>query len=258
MGVVRKGMLVAAMCVSWQWVARTSCTRRTCAVAAEPRASGQATAKPPISRKADPAQLTALHGEIAAARREDRRAAEASSVSRRPAHRRRRRPQLAGIESDDRPGHRQDDGQRPGRRPVRRRPSDARRNRQGDARQGRGAIKKDYAGKHVRVDGHTDADPIKVQASGRQPGPVRRARPRRRRSTWCSRASPATHIDARGFGSDKPRQEQGRATAAWKSSSRRGSHGRCTSDFRRGDACVALLFCPHVGRRRRRPYNGCP
>ena len=79
MGVVDgMGLLVAAIAASSCWP--SGCqnklhdeNKQLCG--AEPRAAGAATAKPPSSPRPTRPQVSALQGEIAAARREDRRAA---------------------------------------------------------------------------------------------------------------------------------------------------------------------------------------
>jgi len=71
-----------------------------------------------------------------------------------------------------------------------------------------GAIKKDYAGKHVYVDGHTDSDPItKTKGMWQDNLDLSAARARApSRSTWSARAWTPKLVDTRAYGATVPKK----------------------------------------------------
>ena len=66
------------------------------------------------------------------------------------------------------------------------------------------ALKKDYAGKSVRVEGHTDADPIR-KSKWKSNQELSMARANAVREYLVKKGVDASMIDTTGFGADKPR-----------------------------------------------------
>jgi flagellar motor protein MotB len=66
------------------------------------------------------------------------------------------------------------------------------------------ALKKDYAGKQVRIEGHTDSDPIR-KSKWKNNQELSEARAKSVRDYLVSKGVPANLIDTKGYGADKPR-----------------------------------------------------
>lgn len=66
------------------------------------------------------------------------------------------------------------------------------------------ALKKDYAGKQVRVEGHTDTDPIR-KSKWKNNQELSEARAKSVRDYLVGKGVPANLVDTKGYGSDKPR-----------------------------------------------------
>jgi chemotaxis protein MotB len=72
-----------------------------------------------------------------------------------------------------------------------------------------GAIKKDYAGKHVFVDGHTDSDPItKTKGMWEDNLDLSAARARAVAQYLTSQGLAVKNVDTRAFGSTKPKKSK--------------------------------------------------
>jgi len=211
MGVVRKGMLVAAMTLTT--VAGAGCQNK---LAEENKQLwqqnrelqakyGEAANQP----KADPSQATkvnALQGEIAA---RDAKIAELESQLRAPTTGQSPDPQLAGIETSfdqatgnmtvNIPGDVLFDAGR----------ASLKESSKSTLNKIVSAIKKEYAGKHVFVDGHTDADPIaRTKGMWQDNLDLSAERARAVAKYLTSQGLDHKNVDTRAFGSTQPKKSK--------------------------------------------------
>ena len=211
MGVVRKGLLVAAMALAAVGSAGSAgCQNKLAeenkslwAQNRELQAKyGEAASQP----KADPTQLNALQGEIAA---RDAKISELEAQLRAPTTGQSPDPQLAGIETSF--------DQATGNMTVNI-PGDVlfdagRASLKDSARSTLNkivsAIRKEYAGKHVFVDGHTDPDPIaKTKGMWQDNLDLSAERARSVAKYLTSQGIDHKNVDARAFGSTQPKKSK--------------------------------------------------
>jgi flagellar motor protein MotB len=210
MGVVRKGMLVAAMALAA--VGAGGCQNKLAeenkALWAQNRELqakyGEAANQP----KPDPSQVNALHGEIAA---RDAKISELEAQLRQPTT----GPsaptgtQLAGIEATmdqatgnltvNIPGDVLFDAGR----------ASLKESSKSTLNKIAAAIKKEYAGKHVFVDGHTDADPItKTKGMWQDNLDLSAERARAVAKYLSSQGIDHKNVDARAYGSTQPKKSK--------------------------------------------------
>ena len=210
MGVVRKGMLVAAMTLTT--VAGAGCQNK---LAEENKQLwqqnrelqakyGEAANQP----KVDPSQVNALHGEIAA---RDAKISELEAQLRQPTTgpSAPSQTQLAGIEATmdqatgnltvNIPGDVLFDAGR----------ASLKESSKATLNKIAAAIKKEYAGKHVFVDGHTDPDPItKTKGMWQDNLDLSAERARAVAKYLSSQGIAQQNVDARAFGSTQPKKNK--------------------------------------------------
>jgi chemotaxis protein MotB len=154
--------------------------------------------------KADPGQVTALQGEIA---QRDAKISELESQLRAPAPGEKPDPQIAGIETSfdqatgnmtvNIPGDVLFDAGR----------ASLKESSKATLNKIAGAIKKDYAGKHVFVDGHTDPDPItKTKGMWQDNLDLSAERARVVAKYLTSQGLDQKNVDARAYGSTQPKK----------------------------------------------------
>ncbi len=206
MGEVRKGLLVAALAAAL--VGTTGCQSKLAdenkALWAQNRELqaryGEAANQP----KADPQQVNALQGEIAA---RDAKIAELESQLRAPTTGQAADPGLAGIETSfdqatgnmtvNIPGDVLFDAGR----------ASLKDSAKSTLNKIVGAIKKEYAGKHVFVDGHTDADPIaKTKGMWQDNLDLSAERARAVAKYLTSQGLDQRNVDTRAYGSTDPKK----------------------------------------------------
>jgi chemotaxis protein MotB len=207
MGVVRKGLLVAALALVGTG-AGAGCqsklaeeNKQLWAQNRELQARyGEAANQP----KADPQQVNALQGEIAA---RDAKIAELEQQLRAPTTGQDPDPQLAGIETSfdqatgnmtvNIPGDVLFDAGR----------ASLKDSARSTLNKIAGAIKKEYAGKHVFVDGHTDPDPItKTKGMWQDNLDLSAERARAVAKYLTSQGLDQRNVDTRAFGSTVPKK----------------------------------------------------
>ena len=207
MGVARKGMLLAALAMVA--VGGAGCQNKLAdenkqlwAQNRELQARYNDAANQP---KADPNQVNALQGEIAA---RDAKIAELEQQLRAPTTGQAPDPQLAGIETSfdqatgnmtvNIPGDVLFDAGR----------ASLKDSSQATLAKIADAIKRDYPGKHVFVDGHTDSDPIaKTKGMWSDNLDLSAERARSVAKFLTSRGGlPAKDVDTRAFGSTQPKK----------------------------------------------------
>ena len=205
MGVVRKGLLLVAVV---GLVAGAGCQNKLAeenkqlwAQNRELQARyGEAANQP----KADPVQLNALQGEIAA---RDAKIAELEAQLRAPAAGQAADPQLAGIETSfdqstgnmtvNIPGDVLFDAGR----------ASLKESSKATLNKIANAIKKEYGGKHVFVDGHTDPDPIaKTKGMWQDNLDLSAERARAVAKYLTSQGLEQRNVDTRAFGSTVPKK----------------------------------------------------
>ena len=154
--------------------------------------------------KADPNQVNALQGEIA---QRDAKIAELEAQLREPQPGQQADPQLAGIETsfDNATGNMTvtipgdvlfDSGR-----------ATLKESSKSTLNKIAAAIKKDYAGKHVFVDGHTDPDPIaKTKGMWQDNLDLSAERARVVAKYLTGQGLEQKNVDTRAFGSTKPKQ----------------------------------------------------
>lgn len=205
MGVVRKRILVAALaCVGAAAGCQNKLADENKALWAQNRELqaryGEAANQP----KADPNQLNALQGEIAA---RDAKIAELEQQLRAPATGQAADPQLAGIETSfdqatgnmtvNIPGDVLFDAGR----------ASLKESSKATLNKIAAAIKQEYAGKHVFVDGHTDPDPIaKTKGMWQDNLDLSAERARAVAKYLTSQGIDQKNVDARAFGSTQPKK----------------------------------------------------
>jgi chemotaxis protein MotB len=211
MGVVRKGMLVAALAAVVGTAAgcQNKLAEENKALWAQNRELqakyGEAANQP----KADPSQATkvnALQGELAA---RDAKIAELEAQLRAPTTGQSPDPQLAGIETSfdqatgnmtvNIPGDVLFDAGR----------ASLKDSSKGTLNKIVSAIKKEYAGKHVFVDGHTDADPIaRTKGMWQDNLDLSAERARAVAKYLTSQGLDHKNVDTRAFGSTQPKKSK--------------------------------------------------
>ena len=207
MGVARKGMITAAA-LAVLAIGTAGCQNKLAeenkqlwAQNRELQARyGEAANQP----KADPGQLNALKGEIAA---RDAKIAELEQQLRAPTTGQAADPQLAGIETSfdqatgnmtvNIPGDVLFDAGR----------ATLKESSKATLNKIAGAIKKEYAGKQVFVDGHTDPDPItKTKGLWQDNLALSAERARAVAKYLTSQGVDQKHVDARAYGSTQPKK----------------------------------------------------
>ncbi|MEA2711277.1 MAG: hypothetical protein QOF78_3878 [Phycisphaerales bacterium] len=205
MGVVRSGLIVAALALT-----AAGCQNK---LADENKALWQQNrelqarynenANTPAP-KADPGQLNALQGEIAA---RDAKIAELEAQLRQPAPGQPADPGIAGIETSfdqstgnmtvNIPGDVLFDAGR----------ASLKESAKATLNKIAGAIKKEYAGKHVFVDGHTDPDPIaRTKGMWRDNLDLSAERARAVAKYLTSQGLEQRNVDARAYGATEPKK----------------------------------------------------
>ena len=71
-------------------------------------------------------------------------------------------------------------------------------------------MKKEYPGKQIRVEGHTDADPIRV-SKWKSNQELSEARANAVRQYLAQKGVDANSLSIRGFGADKPKSQTDKA-----------------------------------------------
>jgi chemotaxis protein MotB len=206
MGVVRKGMLVASLALAAAGASGCQSklaeeNKQLWAQNRELQAKyGEAANQP----KSDPGQVNALQGEIAA---RDAKIAELEQQLRAPTTGQAPDPQLAGIETSfdqatgnmtvNIPGDVLFDAGR----------ASLKDSAKSTLNKIAGAIKKEYAGKHVFVDGHTDPDPItKTKGMWQDNLDLSAERARAVAKYLTGQGIDQRNVDARAFGSTQPKK----------------------------------------------------
>lgn len=206
MGVARKGILVAALAIAA--AGATGCQNKLAEENKQLWAQnrelqtryGEAVNQP----KADPGQLTALQGEIAA---RDAKIAELESQLREPAAGQAADPQLAGIETSfdqatgnmtvNIPGDVLFDAGR----------ANLKESSKATLNKIVAAIKKDYPGKRVFVVGHTDPDPIaKTKGMWQDNLDLSAERARSVAKYLTAQGLEQKSVDTRAYGSTEPKK----------------------------------------------------
>jgi outer membrane protein OmpA-like peptidoglycan-associated protein len=151
--------------------------------------------------KTDPAQLTALQSEIA---QRDAKINELQNQLRQPAPGQADDPNLAGIETSYDKAASKMTVNVPG--DVLFGPGDAtiRDEARGTLDKVAASLKKDYAAKRVRIDGHTDKDPIRV-SKWKSNEDLSMARAEAVKAYLVKKGVDASLITTRGLGSEKPK-----------------------------------------------------
>src|SRR5687768_4049470 len=207
MGVARKGLIVAALTLLASGAGCQSKladeNKQLWAQNRELQARyGEAANQP----KADPAQMSALQGEIAA---RDAKIAELEQQLRAPTTGQAPDPQLAGIETSfdqatgnmtvNIPGDVLFDAGR----------ASLKESSKSTLNKIASAIKKEYAGKHVFVDGHTDPDPItKTKGMWQDNLDLSAERARAVAKYLTSQGLEQRNVDTRAFGSTVPKKSK--------------------------------------------------
>jgi chemotaxis protein MotB len=211
MGVVRKGMLVAALAAIVGTAA--GCQNKLAdenkalwAQSREQQAKIAELSNAPKPQQQDQAQVAALHGEIAA---RDAKIAELESQLRAPTTGQSPDPQLAGIETSfdeatgnmtvNIPGDVLFDAGR----------ASLKDSAKGTLNKIVSAIKKEYAGKHVFVDGHTDPDPIaRTKGMWQDNLDLSAERARAVAKYLTTQGLEQKNVDTRAFGSTQPKKSK--------------------------------------------------
>jgi chemotaxis protein MotB len=151
--------------------------------------------------KADPAQLTALQSELA---QRDAKIAELQNQLRQPAPGQAEDPNLAGIETTYDKTTSKMTVNVPG--DVLFAPGDAtvRDEARGTLDKVAASLKKDYSNKRIRIDGHTDKDPIKL-SKWKSNEDLSVARAEAVKAYLVKKGVPASLIATNGYGSEKPK-----------------------------------------------------
>ena len=203
MGVVRKGMLVAVM-----GLVASGCQNKLAdenkALRQQNRELQAKYAEASNQPKADPNQVNALQGEIA---QRDAKISELEAQLKAPAPGEKPDPQIAGIETsfDQATGNMTvtipgdvlfDSGR-----------ASLKESSKATLNKITAAIKKDYAGKHVFVDGHTDTDPItKTKGMWQDNLDLSAERARAVAKYLTTQGLDSKNVDARAYGSTQPKK----------------------------------------------------
>ena len=205
MGVVRNGLIVAAL-----GVAALGCQNKlheeNKALWAQNQELQAKYADLATQPKSDPQQVQQLQGQIA---ERDAKIADLQNQLRQPTAGQANDPQIAGIETSfnkqtgdltvNVPGDVLFDAGRATLKDTSR----------GTLNKIIGAIRKDYAGKHVYVDGHTDSDPItKTKGMWQDNLDLSAARARAVAQYLTSQGLDSKQVDTRAFGSTVPKKSK--------------------------------------------------
>jgi chemotaxis protein MotB len=154
--------------------------------------------------KADNAQLASLQGEIA---QRDAKISELESQLRQPAAGQANEPGIAGIETSFDPKSGNMTVNIPGDVLFDSGRATLKDSSKSTLNKIASAIKKDYSGKHVFVDGHTDADPItRTKGMWEDNLDLSAARARAVATYLTSQGLPQKDVDTRAFGSTQPKK----------------------------------------------------